>query len=140
MQFIDLHREEFGVEPICRTLTAAGTQIAPSTYYAFHSRPPSRRAVRDEEVLVEIRRVHAANFGIYGAKKMHAQLRREGVQVARCTVERLMKVAGLRGISRAKGPRTTIPGHGPESRPDLVERDFTATAANQLNIRLAGVR
>ncbi len=132
MKFIDEHKHEFGVEPICRTLTAAGTQIAPSTYYAFHARPPSRRAVRDEELLVEIHHVHAANFGIYGARKLHAQLRREGVQVARCTVERLMRAAGLRGISRAKGPRSTIPGRGPDGRPDLFERDFRATAPNQL--------
>ena len=132
MEYIDQHKHEFGVEPICRTLTAAGTQIAPSTYYAFKTRPPSKRTVRDEELLVEIRRVHKANFGVYGAKKLHAQLRREGIEVACCTVERLMRAEGLRGISRAKGPRTTIPGSGPDSRPDLVDRDFTATAPNQL--------
>lgn len=134
VEYIDQHKHkhEFGVEPICRTLTAAGTQIAPSTYYAFKTRPPSKRTVRDEELLVEIRRVHKANFGVYGAKKLHAQLRREGIEVARCTVERLMRAEGLRGISRAKGPRTTIPGSGPDSRPDLVDRDFTATAPNQL--------
>lgn len=122
-----MRKHEFGVEPICRTLTAAGTQIAPSTYYAFKTRPPSKRALRDEELLVQVRRVHAENFGVYGAKKLHAQLRREGIAVARCTIERLMRSAGLRGVSRAKGPRTTIPGNGPETRPDLVERDFTAT-------------
>ena len=132
VEYIDQHKHEFGVEPICRTLTAAGTQIAPSTYYAFKTRPPSKRALRDEELLVQIHRVHAANFGVYGAKKVHAQLLREGISVARCTVERLMRVAGLRGISRAKGPRTTISGRGPDNRPDLVERDFTATAPNQL--------
>ena len=132
MEYIDQYRHEFGVEPICRTLTAAGTQIAPSTYYAFKTRPPSKRALRDEELLVQIHRVHAANFGVYGAKKVYAQLRREGVVIARCTVERLMRGAGLRGVSRAKGPRTTISGRGPDNRPDLVERDFTATAPNQL--------
>lgn len=132
VQFIDMRKHEFGVEPICRTLTAAGTQIAPSTYYAFKTRPPSKRALRDEELLVQVRRVHAENFGVYGAKKLHAQLRREGIAVARCTIERLMRSAGLRGVSRAKGPRTTIPGNGPETRPDLVERDFTATTPNQL--------
>ncbi|MGY5766111.1 IS3 family transposase [Brachybacterium sp. DNPG3] len=132
VEYIDQHKHEFGVEPICRTLTAAGTQIAPSTYYASKTRLPSKRSLRDEELLVEISRVHSANFGVYGAKKVHAQLRREGVDRARCTVERLMRAAGLRGISRAKGPRTTIPGRGPDGRPDLVERDFTATAPNQL--------
>lgn len=132
VQFIDRHKHELGAWPICRTLTAAGTQIAPSTYYAFKTRPPSKRAIRDEELLVQIRRVHAKNFGVYGAKKLHAQLRREGISVARCTVERLMRADGLRGISRQKGPRTTRSGYGPDTRPDLVERDFTATAPNQL--------
>src|SRR5699024_3990872 len=91
----------------------------------------SKRALRDEELLVDIGRVHSANFSVYWAKKVHAQLRREGISVARCTVERLMRVAGLRGISRSKGPRTTSPGHGPDCRPDLVEADFTATAPSQ---------
>ena len=132
VQVIDQHKYEFGVEPICRTLTAAGTQIAPSTYYAFKTRPPSKRAIRDEELLVQIRSVHAKNFGVYGAKKRDAQLRREGVSVARCTVEWLMRADGLRGISREKGPRTTRPDDGPDASPELVERDFTATAPNQL--------
>ena len=79
-----------------------------------------------------IEQVHAANYGVYGARKMHAELRRNGHSVARCTVERLMRSAGLRGISRAKGPRTTIPGAGPDTRPDLVERQFTATGPRQL--------
>ena len=132
MDYIDEHKHEFGVEPICATLSAAGTQIAPSTYYAAKTRPPSARSLRDEQVLVEIRRVREANYGVYGARKVHAQLRREGLQVARCTVERLMRAAGLRGISRAKGPRTTVPGRGPDERQDLVQRDFTAAAPNQL--------
>ncbi|MBB5831901.1 IS3 family transposase [Brachybacterium aquaticum] len=132
MKFIDQHKHEFGAWPICRTLTAAGTQIAPSTYYAFKTRPPSKRTLRDEELLVQIRRVHAKNFGVYGAKKLHAQLRREGVSVARCTVERLTRAEALRGISRERGPRTTRPGDGLDTRPDLVERNFTATAPNQL--------
>ena len=118
--------------PICRTLTAAGAQITPSTYYAFKTRPPSRRTIRDEELLVHIRCVHAENFGVYGAKKLYAQLRREGISAARCTIERLMRSAGLRGVSRARGPRTTIPCVGPDNRPDLAERDFTATAPDQV--------
>ena len=130
VDYIDDHKHEFGVEPICATLSAAGTQIAPSTYYAAKTRPPSARRLRDEQVLAEIRRVHEANYGVYGARKVHAQLRREGLQVARCTVERLMRAAGLRGISRAKGPRTTVPGRGPDERQDLVQRDFTAAAPN----------
>lgn len=81
VQFIDQYRQEVGARPTCRTLIAAGTQIAPSTSYAFRTLPPSRRAIRDRELLVQIRRVHERNFGLY-AKKIRAQLRREGVRVA----------------------------------------------------------
>ena len=76
--------------------------------------------------------MHADNYGVYGARKVHAEANRLGYPVARCTVERLMRILGLRGISRAKGPRTTVAGLGPDTRPDLVEREFTATAPNQL--------
>ena len=83
--------------------------------------------------------MHEANYGVYGVRKVHAQLGREGVlgargrrPVARCTTQRLMKDLGLRGISRARGPRTTVPGSGPDLRPDLVQRAFTANAPNQL--------
>ncbi len=76
--------------------------------------------------------MHAENLGVYGARKIHAQLRREGIPVTRCTIERLMRAEGLRGISRAKGPRTTIGGSAPDTRADLVQRDFTATAPDQL--------
>jgi putative transposase len=79
--FIDQHKERFGVEPICRTL-----EIAPSTYYARRSRPPSARAMRDEQLCAAIRRVHADNYGVYGADKVWAQLNREGIRVARCSV------------------------------------------------------
>ena len=132
VDYIDEHKHEFGVGPICTTLTAAGTQIAPSTYYAAKTRRPSARSLRAERLVAQIRRVHEANYGVYGARKIHAQLCREGIQVARCTIERLMRAAGLRGISRAKGPRTTVTGRGPDEREDLVQRDFTAAAPNQL--------
>jgi putative transposase len=79
-----------------------------------------------------IEQVHKENFGVYGARKVHAQLRRQGHAVARCTVERLMRTAGLRGLTRARGPRTTVPGPGRDTRPDLVERAFTATGPDQL--------
>ena len=81
---------------------------------------------------MKIAAVHRDNYGVYGARKVHAELNRQGHRVARCTVERLMRDAGLRGITRAKGPRTTIGGAGPERRPDLVERNFTASAPDQL--------
>ena len=129
VEFIDAHRDQHGVEPICEQL-----QIAPSTYYAHRTRPPSARSVTDAATTAVIERVHADNFGVYGARKMHAQLHRQGHSVARCTVERLMRSAGLRGITRAKGPRTTIPGADPDTRPDLVERAFTATGPDHLKV------
>ena len=122
----------FGVEPICRTLTEAGCSIAPSTYYAVRRRPPSLRARRDEQLGRQISRVHRENFGVYGARKVWHQLRREGHQVARCTVERLMRKHGLEGVVRGKARRTTIPVEGMAERPrDLLDRDFTAPAPNR---------
>ena len=107
-------------------------QVAPSTYYAATTRPPSARSVSDTATTAVIGQVHEENYGVYGARKVHAELNRQGHRVARCTVQRLMRAGGLRGISRAKGPRTTIPGTGPDTRPDLVERKFTATGPDQL--------
>ena len=125
--YVDAYRDEFGVEPICRQL-----QVAPSTYYAHRSRVPSARSVTDAVTTALIEEVHADNFAVYGARKVHAELNRQGHRVARCTVQRLMRAAGLRGITRAKGPRTTVAGTGPDSRPDLVQRSFTATGPDQL--------
>ena len=88
--YIDRFRDRFGVEPICKHLP-----IAPSTYYDARKRPPSARAVRDEKLKAEIERVHAENFGVYGARKVFRQLKREGFDVARLTVERLMRSLGL---------------------------------------------
>ena len=124
---------EVGVEPICAVLNDAGVQVAPSSYYAAKTRPLSARAVRDAELVVDIKTAHKANLGVYGARKIHAELNREGIRVARCTVERLMRAEGLQGIRRDKTRRTTI-GDGAETeRPeDLVKRTFTATAPNQL--------
>ena len=104
VDYIDEYRARHGVEPICEVLSEAGTQIAPSTYYAAKARPPSPRAVSDAATTEVLRRVHAENYGVYGIRKMHAELNRQGHRVARCTIHRLMKSAGLRGISRSKGP------------------------------------
>ncbi len=133
VDYIDQHRDRFGVEPICAVLKDADVQIAPSTYYAARTRPPSARSVRDAELVTDIQVAHKANLGVYGARKVHAELNREGVKVARCTVERLMKAEGLRGIAREKTRKTTI-GDGAETeRPeDLVDRKFIATAPSQL--------
>jgi putative transposase len=132
VDFIDQYKPEFGVEPVCAVLKDAGAQIAPSTYYATKTRPPSVRSISDAATTTLIERVHADNYGVYGARKVHAELHRHGHPVARCTVQRLMRAAGLRGISRHKVPRTTVPGGGPDTRPDLVDRAFTATAPDQL--------
>jgi putative transposase len=128
VKFISEHKDRFGVEPICRVLTQHGWPIAPSTYYDAARRSPSARTVRDEQLKVLISRVHKDNYGVYGARKVHAALVREGHEVARCTVERLMRQAGLRGVIRAKSPRTTRPAPETDRPADLVERQFTATA------------
>ncbi|MFE3519921.1 IS3 family transposase, partial [Streptomyces sp. NPDC059166] len=130
--YIDQYKETFGVQPICDVLAETDAPIAPSTYYAAHSRSPSARSLRDAELTEEIRRIHADNYRVYGARKVHAALVREGHEVARCTVERLMRQAGLRGVIRAKSPRTTRPAPETGRPADLVERQFTATAPNQL--------
>jgi putative transposase len=125
--YIDRHKDRFGVEPICQLLP-----IAPSTYHAAKRRPLSARALRDEELKAEIRRVHAEHFGVYGARKVWRQLHREGIAVARCTVERLLRELGLRGAVRGKTRRTTTPDATAARPADLVERDFSATRPNQL--------
>ena len=131
--FIDEHREEHGVEPICAQLP-----IAPSTYYEQKAREadPSRlprRAVRDGELREEIERVWKENKAVYGAYKVWRQLNREGIDVARCTVERLMRQMGLQGAIRGrKYKKTTIVDEAAERPADLVQRDFTADRPNRL--------
>jgi putative transposase len=126
-RFIEVHRDRFGVEPICRVL-----QFAPSTYYAAWRRPPSARRLRDEALKVKLRHVHAEHFGVYGARKLWRQLRREGVPVARCTVERLMGELGLSGVVRGKARRTTVSDDTAQRPADLVKRDFRAPVPNRL--------
>ena len=125
--FIDEHRARFGVEPICREL-----EVSASAYRARRRRPPSARAIRDAVVLGEIRRVHAEAFEIYGQWKTWQQLQREGIRVARCTVERLMLEHGIEGVRKGKTCRTTIPGPAPVPAADLVHRNFTANRPDQL--------
>jgi len=125
--YIDAHRNTFGVEPICRSL-----QFAPSTYWAAKTRPLSARARRDEVLKSEIVRVHRENFGVYGARKVWAQLNREKLEVARCTVQRLMRDLNLVGAVRGR-PRRTTTSSGSAARPaDLVERNFSPPAPNRL--------
>jgi putative transposase len=127
IRYIDGHRDRFGVEPICEVL-----QVAPSTYYSAKKRPPCRRRISDEKLKSEIKRVFEDNYAVYGARKVWRQLNREGVVVARCTVERLMRQMGLAGRVRGKRRRTTIPADVAARPADLVERSFTATRPNQL--------
>ena len=133
MAFIDDHRERFGVEPICRVLTEHGCKIAPNTYWSFKKRPASKRALRDAELKVQIQRVYDTNMFVYGAAKIWAQLNDEGITVARCTVERLMREIGLVGNRRGKAwTVTTDSDHDFERPADLVDRQFAAPAPNRL--------
>jgi putative transposase len=109
--FIDGHKRRFGVEPICRVLREQGEGIAPSTYYAAKARPPSARALQDLQLVREIARVHGSREigrGLYGARKVWRHLQWEGTPVARCTIERLMRANGMRGVVRGARIRTTI--------------------------------
>lgn len=135
--YIDEHKDEFGVEPICDILRAAGVQIAPSTYYARVHREPSARQVRDEVLKEEICTVHAKNYDAFGARKLHIVLNRDPDHhqrghVARCTIERLMRDLGLSGIKRAKAPNTTRSAPREQCPADLVDRHFEAFAPNRL--------
>jgi len=130
--FIDAHREVYGVEPICRVLP-----IAPSTYHerVAQRRDPARqsaRARRDEALKPEVMRVFADNFAVYGVRKVWRQMRREGLDVPRCTVERLMRGMGLQGVIRGKPVRTTISDKAAPCPLDHVNRQFHAPAPNRL--------
>jgi putative transposase len=131
VRFIDEHKDVFGVEPICRVLTQHDAPIAPSTYYAARARPASARAVRDARIKAEIIRVWKDNYEVYGADKVWLELNRQGITVARCTTERLMRELGLQGVRRGRTVRTTIPGKDGHRAGDLLKRDFTAPAPNR---------
>jgi putative transposase len=127
VSFIVKERGRWGVEPICRVL-----EIAPSSFYAMTTRAPSERALRDEELKPVMTRVHEDNYGVYGVRKLWRQLRREGFEVGRDQVRRLMVELGLNGVRRGKKKRTTIPGESAVRPRDLVGRDFGASRPNQL--------
>ena len=131
-RFIDEHREAHGVEPICRVI-----KIAPSTYHVHahrrsHLETAPARVKLDAALKPEILRVFNENFGVYGARKVWRQLKREGLDVARCTVERLMKVMGLQGVIRGKVKRTTVPDKAAPCPFDHVNRQFRANQPNVL--------
>ena len=143
VDFIDIHKDRFGVEPICKVLREHDCGIAPSTYYAAKNRSLSARVVRDQVVVEHVRRVHTSpkiGRGLYGARKVHAELAREQSRgehqelghVPRCQVERLMRAEGLRGVRRGKQFVTTKPDPDASRPPDLVKREFKASKPNQL--------
>ena len=126
VDYIDQHKEEFGVEPICDTL-----QFAPSTYYAAKSRLPSARALRDQVMMPILMALWVANRKVYGAHKLWRAAQRSGHEIGRDQVARLMRALDIEGVRRAR-TQTTRPDAGAERPPDLVERRFSADAPNQL--------
>lgn len=131
-RFVDEQRDVHGVEPICKVL-----QIAPSTYYAHAARQAdpelrSQRVKTDEILIPEVQRVWDDNYQVYGVRKVWRQLRRERVDVARCTVQRLMKRLGLRGVVRGKAVRTTVSDPKAPCPLDHVKRQFKADRPNAL--------
>ena len=133
IRFIDEHRDQFGVEAICRTLRATECGFITSRgYRAAKTRPASARALRDVLLLEEVNRIHAEHYSVYGIRKMHHAMVRAGWQVGRDQVARLMREAGLQGVRRGRKPITTRPAGVPDARPDLVERRFAADRPHQL--------
>jgi putative transposase len=138
-RFVAEHKARFGVAPICRALSAHGCKIAPRTYYAWAVRAPSRRALWDTTVTEVLAGYYEPDQhgkrrpeSLYGAVKMWAHLNRDGIEVARCTVERLMKANGWHGVTRTRKVRTTTPDPAATRAPDLVERQFRVPAPNRL--------
>jgi transposase InsO family protein len=130
--FIDLYRVDYGVEPICTVL-----QVAPSAYWRHAARIlnpslQSLRAQRDGQLIPQIEQIWKDNFKVYGVRKVWHSLRRQGVRVARCTVERLMARRGLKGAYRGKRVRTTVPDDQADYPRDLVKRQFHANRPNRL--------
>jgi putative transposase len=138
VRFIDEHKDcdygglRWGVESICIVLTENGCAIAPSTYYEAKKRQPSRRALRDEQLKPLISKVFEDNYSVYGPRKVWLALNRKGVEVARCTVERLMRELGLQGSRRGNKHRTTVADPAAARPHDLVDRHFGVLAPNRL--------
>lgn len=131
--FIDAHRDQFGVELICRVLRAAIAGFLTSRgYRAAKTRPPSDRALSDDLLIAELRTVHQKNFSVYGVKKMHHAMKRRGWQLGREQTRRLMRKAGLRGVQRGKPVFTTVSDPADQRPADLVNRQFKAPAPDRL--------
>ena len=133
MNFIDDNKDDIvagkrlGVESICTVL-----QVAPSSYYAAKKRGPSARSIRDAELITQLRDLWEENYCVYGVRKLWKAARRAGIDIGRDQTARLMQAAGIEGVRRSKKVRTTRPDAGVARHPDLVDRNFTATAPNQL--------
>jgi len=127
VDFIDGNRDEFGVEPICKTL-----RVAPSTYYSFKSRPLSARAIRDALMGPVLLAIWKANYSVYGARKLWVAARNAGHNIGRDQVARLMAELGIAGVRRARRVSTTRRDDSAQRPPDLVDRDFTADRPNAL--------
>ena len=138
VDFIDANRgdvvegRKLGVEPICRTLSKTGLKVAPSLYYAATTRPASARSQRDAVLGPALVELWENNYKVYGARKLWKAARRAGHDVGRDQVARLMRSAGIEGVTRTKRVRTTKPDPGAPRHPDLVDRNFTAAGPNQL--------
>ncbi|WP_155727618.1 IS3 family transposase [Mycobacterium avium] len=132
VDFIDDNRGEFGVEPICTVLRSAGLQVALSTYYDAKARVPSARALRDAVLGPALCQLWKDNYCVYGARKLWKTARRDGHDVGRDQVARLMRAAGIEGVRRGKRVRTTKADPAAARHPDLVHRNFAAAAPNQL--------
>lgn len=140
--FIDEHRDAYGVAPICRALAVHGVQIAPRTYWAHRAAAPSKRALWDTTITAILASYYEPGAEgkrppecLYGSLKMWAHLQRQGIPVARCTVERIMRANGWRGVTRARRtPRTTEPDPDAGRAPDLVGRQWRVAAPNLLEV------
>ena len=140
-QFVDQEKGRFGVAPVCRALSAHGVQIAPRTCWARRSRPPSKRQLWDTAVTEILAGIYEpdehgrrAPESLYGTVKMWAWLSRQGIPVAKCTVERLKRAHGWRGVTRGRRVRTTVPDPAAARAPDLVRRQFRASRPGQLHV------
>ena len=139
--FIDAERGRFGVVPICRALSAHGIQIAPRTFWARRSAAAGKRQLWDTAVTEILAGIYEPDStgrrppeSLYGTVKMWAHLNRQGIPVAKCTVERLKRAHGWRGATRGRRVRTTVPDPAAARAPDLVRRQFKAPRPGQLHV------
>jgi putative transposase len=132
VDYIDAHRDRFGVEPICKVLTEHGCSIAPSTYYAAKTNPSSTRRQRDLVMMPILLELWVANFRVYGARKLWLAARRAGHDIGRDQVARLMRELGIRGARRGRRVFTTRPDRAATRPADLVKRDFSAQRPDDL--------